>query len=56
MSVVRLVATSVKVEYYTKESVLTYSKMGLGHKFEWSKVRVNKYFAQIIVLFVLINE
>ena len=29
--------------------------MGLGQKFEWTKVRVNKYFAQIIFLFPLMK-
>ena len=29
--------------------------LGLGQKFEWTKVRVDKYFVQIIFLFPLMN-
>ena len=30
--------------------------MGLAQKFEWTKVRVNKYFTQIIFLFQLMKK
>ena len=37
------------------KSLLIHLRLGLGQKCEWTKVRVKKYFAQIICLFPLLK-